>query len=83
MPINAYADWGPVNAVASDAARDVGVSGSACPAGYLAGQNQVGNTWLYSDLHATVLDGATVRTDRVTSESLPPAVGPASSRSTS
>ena len=63
-------------AVAPDAARDVGVSGSACPAGYLAGQNQTGTTWLYSDLHATVVDELGItRTDRVTSESFPPPGG--------
>ena len=62
-------------AVASYAARDVGVSGSVCPAGYLCGQNIVGNTWLYSDLFFTNTTLTPPRTGRVTLETFPPPGG--------
>ena len=52
---------------AQDGARDTR-SGSACPAGYLCGQNWTVGTWLYSDLGFSNAG----LTGRVTSEQFPP-----------
>ncbi len=64
----AFVEQGP--ATTGDALR--GRAGSDCPAGYLAGQNEIGNTWFYTDLDADFGTGAT---GRVRCEDFPPPDG--------